>query len=95
MGDRGGGVEVRPRTGTGSWASSTSGQEGVRPQPEPVPDEFEHNLNSFTDEFGLCSGCSDSSTDEFEHNPNPFMDEFKYKSKPVPDESEHKKVRAN
>ena len=33
--------------GTGSWASSTSGKEGVRPQPEPVPDEFEHNSNLF------------------------------------------------
>ena len=48
------------------------GKEGVRPQPEPVPDEFKHNSNSFTGEFGLSSRCSNSSTDEFEHNPNPF-----------------------
>ena len=52
------------------------------PQPEPVPDEFEHNLNSFTDEFGLSSGWSNSSTDEFEHNPNPFTGEFEYKPNP-------------
>ena len=47
-----GSYALRPRTGTGSWASSTSGKEGVRPQLEPVPGgEFEHNPNSYTDEF--------------------------------------------
>jgi hypothetical protein len=54
-----------------------------------VPDEFEHNPNSFTDEFGLSSGYSNSSTDEFEHNPNLCSGRVRAQLEPVLDGYEH------